>query len=389
MGEVVEKKLSEIGCDILSGLAFKSTDYSEAGIPLIKGRNIQKRIVTIDNQGDFISQELVNDKTERYLLENNDVLIAMTGRGCVGKLKINKNQKALLNQYVGKFLCDEVSLNREYLYYILTTHKYQDYLFNTGAGSGQPCLSPELILQTKIPWVEYSEQKLIASVLGVLDDKTDLLHRENTTLEKMAEVLFRQWFVQEPKEEWDFISLSQMANFLDGLDCQEFPPKNEIDKLPVLKIKELSSGITENSDWASANVKPEYIVKNGDVIFSPSPLLMVKIWDGQDCILNQYSFKVTSEVCPKWFYYLWGKHHLDEFISMAAGHAATMGPVERSDLHQAKVLIPSPEELAAMGEQIDPLIQKIIENNMQINTLTKLRDSLLPKLMNGEVTVTV
>ena len=178
-----------------------------------------------------------------------------------------------------------------------------------------------------------------------------------------------------------------MANFLNGLACQKFPPKNEIDKLPVLKIRELTNGISENSDWASTDIQPEYIVRNGDVIFAWSASLMVKIWDGQDCILNQHLFKVTSEDYPKWFYYLWCKYHLAEFISIAASHATTMGHIKRGDLDEAKVLMPSPEELAAMTEQAEPLIQKIIANNIQINTLLKLRDSLLPKLMCGEVTV--
>jgi len=189
------------------------------------------------------------------------------------------------------------------------------------------------------------------------------------------------------KEDWETIPLSKMANFLNGLACQKFPPKNDIDKLPVLKIKELSIGISENSDWASTDIKPEYIVRNSDLIFAWSASLMVKIWDGQDCILNQHLFKVTSADYPKWFYYLWCKHHLAEFISIAASHATTMGHIKRGDLDEAKVLIPNPKELAEITEQAEPLIDKIISNNTQINILTKLRDSLLPKMMSGEVKV--
>lgn len=231
------------------------------------------------------------------------------------------------------------------------------------------------------------EQTAIASVLSSLDDKIDLLHRQNATLEKMAKTLFRQWFVEEAKEEWETMPLSQMANFLNGLACQKFPPKNEIDKLPVLKIKELSSGITENSDWASTEIKPGYIVKNGDVIFAWSASLMVKIWNGQDCILNQHLFKVTSEDYPKWFYYLWCKHHLAEFISIAASHATTMGHIKRGDLDEALVLVPDNGELKLMSQQVEPIIEKVITNNNQIRTLTALRDTLLPKLMSGEVKV--
>jgi type I restriction enzyme S subunit len=203
----------------------------------------------------------------------------------------------------------------------------------------------------------------------------------------MAETLFRQWFVEEAKEEWESKPLSSIANFLNGLACQKFPPKNDMERLPVLKIKELSSGITENSDWATTEVKPEYIVKNGDVIFAWSASLMVKIWDGQDCILNQHLFKVTSVDYPKWFYLLWCKHHLDEFIAKAASHATTMGHIKRGDLDEAMVLIPSTKELEKMTLETEPLIEKIIANNKQIKLLVNLRDTLLPKLMSGEVTI--
>jgi len=390
MSKVVEKRLRDIGCNFISGFGFKSSDYTDTGIPLIKIGNIQNRIVTVDKNGTFIPENIINEKIKQFFLSNNDVLIAMTGQGSVGRvgrLKLYNNKRALLNQRVGKFLCDEETINIDYLYYILTSDRYQEYLFNTGAGSGQPNLSPELILQTEIPWCEYNLQKAIAEVLSSFDDKIDLLHRQNATLEKMAKILFRQWFVMELNEDWESRSLSSIADFLNGLACQKFPPKNEIEKLPVLKIKELSNGITENSDWASTDVKPEYIVENGDVIFAWSASLMVRIWDGQNCILNQHLFKVTSNDYPKWFYYLWCMHHLAEFIAKAASHATTMGHIKRGDLDEAMVLVPSEDELEEMTFKAEPLIDKIIANNRQIKLLINLRDTLLPKLMSGEVTV--
>lgn len=272
----------------------------------------------------------------------------------------------------------------KFLYYFL---KHQD-LNQWAGGSSHP-----LVTQTLLNSLEFSvtlnpvEQTAIASILSSLDDKIDLLQRQNITLEKVAETLFRQWFVEEAKEEWEEKSLSSIATFLNGLACQNFPPKNEIDRLPVLKIKELGSGLSESSDWASTDVKNEYIVKNGDVIFAWSASLMVKIWNGNDCILNQHLFKVTSDTYPRWFFYLWSKHHLDEFISIAKSHATTMGHIKRGDLDEAKVLIPSDEELFTMTKQIDAIILKIISNNTQINTITSLREALLPKLMSGEVRV--
>ena len=279
--------------------------------------------------------------------------------------------------------------NTDFVFYLSRWNEVRSHAeINLDGTSGRQRVPKECFNELILNLPEnINEQTAIASILSSLDDKIDLLHRQNATLEKMAETLFRQWFVEEVKEEWETMPLSQIANFLNGLACQKFPPKNEIDKLPVLKIKELSSGITENSDWASTDIKPEYFVRNGDIIFAWSASLMVKIWDGQDCILNQHLFKVTSDNFPKWFYYLWCKHHLAEFISIATSHATTMGHIKRGDLDEAKVLIPSSAELTSMTEHAEPLIQKIITNNNQIRTLTALRDTLLPKLMSGEVRV--
>lgn len=232
------------------------------------------------------------------------------------------------------------------------------------------------------------EQKAIAAVLSSLDDKIDLLHRQNKTLEAMAATLFRQWFMEEAQEDWEARPLSRIANFLNGLACQKYPPKNNQEKLPVLKIRELSGGISESSDWATSEMKPEYIVEAGDVIFAWSASLMVKVWDGERCVLNQHLFKVTSDEFPKWFYLMWCKHHLAEFISISSSHATTMGHIKRGDLDAAMVSVPSPEELKEMTKQMEPLLDKQISIARQTRTLEKLRDTLLPKLMSGEVRVT-
>jgi type I restriction enzyme S subunit len=380
--------------DLISGFAFKSADFLaeqiEGSLPVIKIKNVANGDVNLND----VVYHKYSSTLEKFLLSKGDVLIAMTGNhpqaqtqvvGDVSRYKLK--EKSLLNQRVGKLIVKD-DTNLDFIYYLFKNEDVRFYLANQSSGSAnQANISKADILGLNLTIPLPNEQATIASVLKSLDDKIDLLNCQNTTLEKMADTLFRLWFVEETKEEWETLPLSKVANFLNGLACQKFLPKNDIDKLPVLKIKELSSGITENSDWASTEIKPEYIVRNGDVIFAWSASLMVKIWDGHDCILNQHLFKVTSEDYPKWFYYLWCKHHLAEFISIAASHATTMGHIKRGDLDEAKVLIPSPKELTAMTEQVEPLIQKIIANNIQINTLIKLRESLLPKLMSGEVTV--
>ena len=151
----------------------------------------------------------------------------------------------------------------------------------------------------------------------------------------------------------------------------------------------LRNGFSKETDYATIEVKSEYLVENGDVIFSWSASLMVKIWDGEKCILNQHLFKVTSEDYPKWFYYQWCKHHLEEFVSISTSHATTMGHIKRGDLDVAIVSVPSNEELEEMTNSMKPLVDKLIENNKQIRIIEKLRDTLLPKLMSGKVRVAV
>ena len=273
----------------------------------------------------------------------------------------------------------------KFLFYQLKTIDFA----NLNVGSAVPSLTTKVLNEVDISLPPLEEQKAIAEVLSSLDDKIDLLHRQNQTLESLAGTLFRQWFIEEVKEEWEEKPLSKIADFLNGLACQKFPPQNGIDKLPVLKIKDLKDGISENSDYATSDVKPEYIVNNGDVIFAWSASLMVKIWDGEQCVLNQHLFKVTSKDFPKWFYYHWCKYHLDNFIAISSAHATTMGHIKRGDLDEAMCVIPSNEELVKMDDEISPIFEKIETNSRQIKSLEKMRDTLLPKLLSGEVRVEI
>jgi type I restriction enzyme S subunit len=387
LSEWREVKLGDLCTKIGSGATPRggSESYKEFGVSLIRSQNVLDLKFSEDGLA-FIDEIQAND-LKNVIVEKNDVLMNITGDSVARVCKVpTKILPARVNQHVAIIRSDENKLNYDFILYYL--HNIKEYLLSISEiGATRRAITKGMIESLDILLPPLPEQTTIAEVLSSLDDKIDLLHRQNATLEKMAETLFRQWFVEEAKEEWETLPLSKMANFLNGLACQKFPPKNDIEKLPVLKIKELTSGITENSDWASTDIKPEYIVRNGDVIFAWSASLMVKIWDGQDCILNQHLFKVTSEDYPKWFYYLWCKHHLAEFISIAASHATTMGHIKRGDLDDAKVFIPSPEEMSVMNEQVEPLIDKIIANSAQIRTLTVLRDTLLPKLMSGEVRV--
>ncbi|MDR0548162.1 MAG: restriction endonuclease subunit S [Deltaproteobacteria bacterium] len=276
----------------------------------------------------------------------------------------------------------------DFIYYLARSSDIRSFATSHMEGtSGRQRVPKECFDDLKLYLPPFQEQKAIASVLSSLDDKIDLLHRQNKTLEAMADTIFRYYFIENPNPDWQQKSLTSVAHFLNGLACQKFPPKNNYDKLPVLKIKELNNGIKNDSDYASNSVNDIYIVKNGDIIFSWSGSLIIKIWFGENCILNQHLYKVTSLFYHPWFYFQWCKYYLQDFIAIADSKATTMGHIKRSDLDKAQVIIPDTNTLKLFNSFFDPLIDRIIMNNKQINYLSYLRNLLLPKLMLGEVRV--
>ena len=371
------------------GIHPKGDDFVDSGIPFVMATDINNGKIDLHNCK-FITRQQADSLNKGFSIPG-DVLLthkASLGRtAIVGELETDFIM--LTPQVTYYRVKDHEKLLNSYLKYYFDSPDFQETLINHG-DSGSTRAYVGITAQRDLPVLlpsSIEEQKAIASVLSSLDDKIDLLNRQNKTFEAMAATLFRQWFVEEAQEDWEEKPLSSIAVFLNGLACQKYPPENNIEKLPVLKIRELQSGISESSDFASSKVDEKYIVKAGDVVFSWSASLMVKIWDGETCVLNQHLFKVTSAEFPKWFYLMWCRHHLQEFIAISQAHATTMGHIKRGDLDQAMVLVPPPPELQAMTVQIEPIIDKQIFNSRQIKQLTKLRDLLLPKLISGEIRV--
>jgi len=364
----------------------KTCPTADSGIPLIATNCIVNNyLYPIYKKLRYVSEETYNTWFRDHPRPSDMIFVL---KGTPGRVAwVPDPVDFCIAQDMVAIRADERKIFPKYLFAVLRSDYIQQEIEGLHVGSLIPHFKKGDFDDLKIPIVKPKLQEFIGNQYFDLSLKIDLLHRQNKTLEAMAETLFRQWFVEEAQEGWEEKPLSSIADFLNGLACQRYPPKNEADKLPVLKIKELRNGFTKDSDWATTDVKPGYIVENGDVIFSWSASLMVKIWDGEKCILNQHLFKVTSEDYPKWFYYQWCKHYLEEFVSISASHATTMGHIKRGDLDAAMVLVPSKEELKEMTIIITPLVEKLIKNTKQIRTLEKLRDTLLPKLMNGEVRV--
>jgi type I restriction enzyme S subunit len=187
-------------------------------------------------------------------------------------------------------------------------------------------------------------------------------------------------------EGWREVPLDQIADFLNGLALQKYPGNGD-DDLPVIKIAELRAGSASGSDRASRTIPPQYVVEDGDVLFSWSGSLLQRVWAGGRGALNQHLFKVTSKEWPKWLHYLWVDHHLPQFQAIAASKATTMGHIQRHHLSEAMTIIGSPEVMKAADELIRPLFQRSVANSLESRTLAATRDLLLPRLMSGELRV--
>jgi type I restriction enzyme S subunit len=333
-----------------------------------------------------LPSQFVKIEKERNLpvCEKDDIILIWDGSQAG---QVFTGLKGILASTMVKIIPNLDKVDKAYLYFFLTT-KFE-YLNSQATGSAIPHVSKNAFLNLPIPLPPLPEQKAIAEVLSSLDDKIDLLHRQNKTLEEMAMTLFRQWFIDPAKdglpEEWEEKALDEIAEFLNGIPSQKYPG----DKLPVIKIKEMREGITENSDYCNNNIPEKYLVNSGDILFSWSGSLEVVIWFGSIGVLNQHIFKVTSLEYPKWFCYLSIKQHMAEFRAIAESKTTTMGHIQREHLSNTKVFIPPKIFFENYNKAMTPIFDKIIANNAEIQTLEKLRDTLLPKLMSGEVRVKV
>ena len=321
------------------------------------------------------------------ILRDNDILVNSTGQGTLGRVAqfLKLDRPATVDSHITIVRPTPDLVFPEYLGYVLKGRQNEIELLAEGS-TGQTELSKLKLANLSIDLPPLDQQKKIANILGSFDEKIELNRRMNETLEQLGQTLFRHYFVDNPEaKSWDKKPLDEIANFLNGLAMQKYPKINGQPTLPVIKIREMSSGITNSTDIASANIPEEYIVHNGDLLFSWSGTLMVKFWSGGDGALNQHLFKVTSDKYPEWLYYYWTKYHLDQFISIAKSKATTMGHIQRKHLKQADVIVPP--NIEEMTSEFTPIIDQIKTNLFETNSLVNIRDALLPKLISGKVEV--
>ena len=367
----------------------KTSDYVATGVPFIMANNLINGKVDYENCA-FITGEQAGTLRKGFA-KPGDVLL--THKATIGRTAIvdDEYETIILTPQVTYYRVKNGISNR-YLKYYFDSAPFQK-LFSNWAGSGSTRAYLGIMAQRKLPIVlpPYETQLKIANCCGAFDDKIYINQKINNNLYEQAKAIFADRFLnmEAIPSGWKKGNLLDIANYLNGLAMQKFRPKAGEVGLPVLKIKELRQGSCDaTSELCSPNIKNEYIINDGDVIFSWSGSLLVDVWCGGICGLNQHLFKVTSENYDKWFYYMWTAHHLDRFVAIAADKATTMGHIKREELAKAEVIIPSETDYRRINSVMKPIFDMIISNRIECRKLADLRDELLPKLMSGEIDVT-
>lgn len=366
LGELIEHK---------KGFAFKSQDLNfNYSVPVVKLTNTTGRKIDIDSC-DKVNNDLAAELSY-YKLQENDIIIATVGSwpsnpaSVVGKIiKVDKlSDGALLNQNAVR-IRGKGGSNQLFIYYLLCNNSFQDYIINTAQGSAnQASISLKDIFNYKHLLPSLPEQECIAEVLSSLDDKIDLLQRNNKTLEQLAETLFRQWFIEEAEDSWEISILSELVNVKYGKDHKKL---NEGD-IPAYG----SGGIMRMVDKALYDKESVLIPRKGtlsNVIYINKPFWTVD---------TMFFTEMKKSNIAKYIYHFIKEQDL---ASMNVGSAV---PSMTTDiLNNLPITIPPDSVLEIFEKQVELFYNKIDSNLNQIQQLETLRDTLLPKLMSGIVRV--
>jgi len=273
---------------------------------------------------------------------------------------------------------------------------------------------------TELP-LSFEAQKAVSEFLSKVDGLRLHLRYQNTALEAIAQRLFRSWFVnfdpvhakaagKEPEamsaelaalfpsefedselgpipKGWSAQSLDESITYLNGLALQKYPAVEGEPTLPVLKIAQLRAGRTDPDILASRKMRPEFVVQDGDIVFSWSGSLEIKVWTGGEAALNQHLFKVFSRTHPAWFCYQSTLRYLSLFREIAASKATTMGHIQRHHLTEAKIAVAPEMVMQRSASVFGPMQALIVQNGKVIKELEELRDHLLPRLISGKLSL--
>ncbi len=400
MSEWREIELGEISKRTTSGgtPSTKISEYYDGEIPWLNTKEISfNRIRSTEKT---ISESGLENSSAKWI-DKNSVIVAMYG-ATAAKVAINKIPLTT-NQACCNLIINEELADYNFVFYAVWNN--YDELENIAVGAAQQNLSVGVISKFTILLPPLEEQKSIASALSSLDDKIDLLHRQNKTLEQMAETLFRQWFVEEADESWEVVQLQDVAEIKNGF---AFSSKSYVDFSPehleVLKMGHIEKGgglrTDPKRDYAPREERLErYILDKGDIIMAMTDMkdnvvilgVPAMIDESDRYVLNQRVARIylknRNDLLNEYLLYVQLKD--PDFIAelQSKANSGVQVNLSTASIKESEILIPPMELQLEKGNSITDLYLKKECNDKQIKNLTKLRDTLLPKLMSGEVKV--
>ena len=421
MGEFPKVPLGEVAA-VRSGFAFKSRDWTEIGVPVVKIANVKPG--GLDMSGcSFVSKEVASRAAD-FNLQEGDVLISMTGYvGQVAEVR-TRDIPAILNQRVGRFTVkDAKKLDERFLYYCVTSPEFRERVESLGYGSVQPNVSPKAIHGIEIPLPAIKYQMAISGFLGTLDDKIELNRRMNETLEAMARAFFRDWFVDfgptraKMAGRDPYLAPDLWALFPDTLDAETGLPKGwelsqigeEIEAVgggtPSTKepafwdggghhwatpkdLSKLSSPVLLDTDRkitdAGARKISSGLLPVGTVLLSSrAPIGYLAITEVPTAVNQGFIAIVCRKRLSNVFVLFWCHETLDYMKSISGG--STFAEISKRIFRQIPVVMPSGQALGAYEGLVRPLYDRIVANARESRTLAAIRDLLLPRLMSGEI----
>lgn len=345
-----------------------------------------------------------SDFPQEYILKKNDIVVTMTDLskesdtlGYSAKIpKATDGNIYLHNQRIGLLLFKEnKEVSEDFMYWLLRTRDYQGYIVGSASGTSIMHTSPSRIEDYDCILPPLPEQRAIASVLSSLDDKIDLLHRQNTTLEKMAETLFRQWFIEEAKEEWEEKSLGELVDVVIDNRGKTPPTLEYYTSYPLIEVNAINS----DSCLVNYDVIRKYVdemtynnwfrkhLHTNDLIISTVGTIGVfsLFLNRQGCIAqNLIGLRFHSNI-SSFFIYNFFKNNVETLLNLDIG--GVQPSIKVPHLLGLEIKIPPQTAMDRFHGLIEKHYKKISKNQQQIHILTSLRDTLLPKLMSGEVRV--
>ncbi|MBQ8064140.1 MAG: restriction endonuclease subunit S [Prevotella sp.] len=394
MSEWKEYKLGEIA-DVQTGpfgSQLHQSDYVDVGIPSIMPVNIGDRMNLSTEKIAYITEEDAM-RLSRYRVHKGDIVYSR--RGDVEKC-------AYINEKEDGWLCgtgclririDESRADSKFVAYYLSTDDMKSWISNNAVGTTMPNLNSSILQQVPLSMPSLEEQQRIASILSSLDDKIDLLNRENATLEAMAEAFFRQWFIEEAKEDWEEGKLDDILSVKGGTTPSTKEPTywdggiawtspRDVTTLKGIYLFETEKTITE----AGLKQISSGLLPKGTLLMSSRAPVGVLAFAEIPLAINQgYIAILDDKGFAKEFIYLWLKANMDLVHSYSNG--STFMEISKSAFKSLGIQIPSKAEVADFVSTVKPYFDKMKLNERQIRLITKQRDMLLAKLMSNEITI--